>query len=102
MAGSSLTEAFAVSLQNLVFLIIALICLGPVVDLFVELAATLELSQPWAQEAMTQMMLFGNWFYYIIVVIGIVYVVYPIIYAIKRHRYMDVEPTQEEQSIMGQ
>lgn len=100
MPNSSLTEAFAVALQNLVFLIIALICLGPVVDLFVDLAASFELSQPFMKEIMVQMMLFGQWFYYIIVIIGVVYVVYPIIYTIKRHRYMDVEPVQDQQ-IMG-
>jgi uncharacterized membrane protein len=100
MAQTGLTQALAVATTGIIILIFDTLVLGQVVDLFVYYAATWELHQPVFRELMDQIMLFGRWFYYLIYILGILFVVYPIIFIIKRHRYMDVEPVQDQNMYM--
>jgi hypothetical protein len=95
--GDGLTQALAVSATGIIVLVFDVFCLGVIVDYFVMLAATLPIELPIFREIMGQFMLFGQWFYYIIGILGILFVIYPIIYTIKRHRYMDVEPVNDQQ-----
>ncbi len=97
MAQTGLTQALAIATTGIVILVFQTLVLGQVVDLFVYYAATWEIHSPMFRELMDQFMLFGRWFYYIIYILGILFVIYPVIFIIKRHRYMDVEPVQDQQ-----
>ena len=97
MGNSGLTQALAVSATGILILVFDAFCLGVVVDYFVYLASTLPIELPVFKELMSQFILFGQWFYYIIAILGILFVIYPVIYTIKRHRYMDVEPVNDQQ-----
>lgn len=97
MGNSGLTQALAVSAAGIITLVFDVFCLGTVVDYFVYLASTLPIETPIFQELMLQFIMFGQYFYYIIAILGIYFVLYPVIYTIKRHRYMDVEPVNDQQ-----
>lgn len=97
-----LTQALAVSLAGIVLLIFEIVLIGPIVDMFVWLAATLELNSAMGIATMPGIMVFAKWFYYIIYFLGVLFVIYPVIFIIKRHRYMDVEPTQFDEQTQGQ
>jgi hypothetical protein len=97
MAQAGLTQALAVAVIGIVILMVDTFCLGTVVDYFVNFAATVPIYSPIMRECMLQIMVFGQWFYYVIMCLGALFVVYPIIYVIKRHRYMDIENVQDEQ-----
>lgn len=96
MAQTGLTQALAIATTGIIILVFDTLVLGQVVDLFVYYAATWELHLPIFREMMSEFMLFGRWFYYLIYILGVLFVVYPIIFIIKRHRYMDVEPVQDQ------
>jgi len=96
MASAGLTQALAISATGIVILTFDAFALGVVVDYFVYLASTLPIELPIFRELMSDFILFGKWFYYIIYILGILFVIYPVIYTIKRHRYMDVEPANDE------
>jgi len=91
MADPGLTQSLVLSTTGIFILYLITMCIGPVVDLFVELAATLPIQHTWAAKLMTGLMVFGTWFYYMIVIIAFIFCVWPFIYLWKRHRYMDVE-----------
>jgi hypothetical protein len=100
-ANDGLTQALTVAATGVVMLLFDVFILGMVVDLFVYYAATWELGTVWGKECMLQMQLFGSWFYYIIYILGILFVVYPIIFVIKRHRYMDIEISNADEGSQG-
>lgn len=91
--GSSVIQAMGFSLFGLLILVIDVLALGPVVDYFLDLSTTFEIIDPSMQDSMQQMIFFGNWFYYIIFIIGAVFVIYPIIYTVMRHKYINRDTT---------
>jgi hypothetical protein len=97
MGQSGLTQALTVSATGIVVLTINTFILGQVVDLFSYYASTWELHSTAMRFSMDQIMVFARWFYYIIYILGVVFCAYPIIFVIKRHRYMDVEPVMDQQ-----
>ena len=102
MAQTGLTQALSVSAFGFVILAIDVLCLGQIVDLFTYYATTWELENIYMKQAMSQMIVFSTWFYTIIFIIAWLFVAYPIIFVIKRHRYMDVEGTSaNEEMYMG-
>jgi len=102
MANEGMTQAFAIAMTGIVILVFQVLVLGQVVDLFVYYAATWEIHSPIFQEIMEQFILFGRWFYFVIMILGFLFVIYPVIYIIKRHRYMDVEISQFDEQTQGQ
>jgi hypothetical protein len=96
MPNEGLTQALSVAATGIIMLVFDAFVLGQIVDLFVYYAATWEIHTPLMRQCMDELMIFGKWFYYIIYIMGILFVVYPIIYVIKRHRYMDVEPVMDQ------
>lgn len=99
MAETGLTQALAISISGLVILVFDTVLLGQIVDLFVYYASTWELYNPVMRACMQSMILFGQAFYWVILILAICFVVYPVIYVIKRHRYMDIE-TADDQALM--
>ena len=97
MAQAGLTQALAVSITGIIVLVFDVFCLGTIVDYFVYLASTLPIETPIFKEIMLQFILFGQWFYYIIGILGVLFVIYPVIFVIKRHRYLDVEAVNDQQ-----
>lgn len=93
-----LPQAFLISACGLLLLFISLIGLGPVVDEFVWLGASFELST-WGQPYMTDTRIYAEWFYIVIRILGIMYLIWPFIYIFRRHRYHD--PGQEEDELWG-
>lgn len=102
MVDSSLTQALAAGISGIVLMAFNVMALGPVVDYFIWFGGTLVIDNAVMRDAMLSIQLFGSWFYIICWVMSVLFVAYPIIYVIFRHRYMSVEPQQEEQQIMGQ
>lgn len=94
--NDGLTQALAVAAAGIVMLIIDTICLGPIVDTFIYYASTWAPQLVVFKQQMQAFVVFGQWFYYIIFVLGLIFLAYPIIFVIKRHRYMDVEPVSDE------
>jgi hypothetical protein len=97
MVQAGLTQALAVSATGIITLVFDVFCLGTIVDYFVYLASTLPIELPIFQELMSDIILFAAWFYYIIAILGILFIIYPVIYTIKRHRYMDLENVNDQQ-----
>jgi hypothetical protein len=97
MASAGLTQALAVSATGIITLVFDVFCLGTVVDYFTYLASTLPIELPVFKDIMSQMIIFSQWFYYIIAILGVLFVLYPIAYVIRRHRYMDIEPVNDQQ-----
>ena len=102
MAQSGMTQALTISAFGIVMLAFDVMILGQIVDLFVYYGASWELNSPVMKECMTQVLVFGTWFYAIIFVMAWLFMAYPVIYIIKRHRYMDVEDVgSNEEMMMG-
>lgn len=103
MAEPGLTQAISVSAMGLVMLAVDLVVIAPMVDLFVDLGSTtLPVGNIVMKECMTSILVYGTWFYTIIFIMAWLLVAYPIIYIIKRHRYIDVEEIgQSEEMYMG-
>jgi hypothetical protein len=99
MAQAGLTQALTIAISGLVILAFDTLVLGQIVDLFSYYATSWELQNIYMRACMSQMIMFSTWFYWIIMVLAVCFVIYPIIYVIKRHRYMDVE-TVDDQSLM--
>jgi hypothetical protein len=102
MAQPGLTQALSISAFGIVLLAFDTLVLGQIVDLFVYYAGTWTLTNSYMKEAMAQILVFGTWFYAIIFIMAWLFMAYPVIFIIKRHRYMDVEGTnQQEEMMMG-
>lgn len=93
-----LTQALLLSVCGILMLVVSLVGLGPIVDEFVVLGGSLELSS-WGQELMLGTMIYAEWFYLVIRILGILYLIWPFIYLFRRHRYRD--PGQEEDELWG-
>ena len=78
-------------------LVIDTLALGPVVDYFVAFAGNLDIHDPTMLFCMHEILTFGSWFYYLIFLCGCTLILYLPVYTIKRHRYMDVEPSMVEE-----
>lgn len=97
--GNSVIQAMGFSLFGLLILVIDNLALGPIVDYFIDLGTTFEIINPTMMDTMQTMMFFGNWFYYIIFIIGCVFVIFPILWAIARHKYGNADTLiMDEQS----
>jgi len=81
-----LTKALVVSLIGILVLLFTVFSLGPVVDTFVYEAGAFPLSN-WGQDMMPHVLIYGEWFYLIIKIVGFILCIYPFIYLFKRHRY---------------
>lgn len=87
MANISVTQAAVILINYTVFYFIILLGLGPVVDCFVyDIALDLPLT-PWGQEMMQEIIIFGQWFYWVLKAILAMVVLWVFIYIIRRHRY---------------
>jgi hypothetical protein len=102
MAQAGLTQALSIAAFGIVMLAFDTLVLGQIVDLFVYYASTWELQNDFMRALMQQIMVFATWFYTIIFIMAWLFMAYPVIYIIKRHRYMDVEDvSQTEEMYMG-
>ena len=102
MAQAGLTQALSIAAFGIVMLAFDTLVLGQVVDLFVYYASTWQLDNAFMRELMQQILVFATWFYAIIFIMAWLFMAYPVIYIIKRHRYMDVEDvSQTEEMYMG-
>lgn len=75
-------------------LIISLVGLGPIVDEFVWLGSSFPLST-WGQPLMKSSLIYAEWFYIVLRIVGVLTVIWPFIYIFRRHRYQDPEPEDE-------
>lgn len=91
-----LTQALLLSACGILLLIISLIGLGPIVDEFVWLAGSFELSE-WGLQYMPGTMLYAEWFYLVIRILGVMYLIWPFVYIFRRHRYHDRAPEEEDE-----
>lgn len=89
-----LTQALIISATGVFMMLITTIAVGPVVDQFVVLGGSFELS-PWAQRMMGEVMIYGDWFYIMIRIVALTFIVYPFIYTVRRHKYQ--RPEQEDE-----
>ena len=96
MGQSGLTQALTMSAVGIVMLALDVLVMWQVVDLFVYYASTWEINNVMLKGSMQQLMIFGQWFYYIVMIMSILFLAYPVIFVIKRHRYMDVEQVADE------
>lgn len=92
MAG--FTQALVVSAAGIMILIFTTMVLGQVVDLFIFYGTTWEIQNLVLRQCMNELMVFGQWFYYLTFYSGIVFMIYPFIYLVKINRYEDVIPAQ--------
>lgn len=90
-----LTQALIISACGILMLIISLIGLGPIVDEFVWIGGSFELSS-WGQQYMPGFMIYGEWFYLVIRILGVMYLIWPFIYLLRRHQYRDLAPEEDE------
>ena len=90
-----LTQALLLSACGILMLIISVIGLGPIVDEFVVLSGTYDLS-PWGQELMPGTLIYAEWFYLSLRILGVMYLIWPFIYLFRRHRYRDLGPEEDE------
>jgi hypothetical protein len=100
---SGLTQVLAVSFVGIIACGIYMIAIAPLIDYYIEFAATLPLLDPTMKSCMGTVMWMGHAFYLVVTVLAVCFVLYPIAYTIKRHRYMDVEPVgmADEQTFGG-
>ena len=102
MAQTGLTQALTMSAIGLVTLAFDVLVLGQIVDLFVYYAGTWEIQNEYMAALMSQLMVFGNWFYYIILLSAILFIIYPFIFIFKRHRWVDQEEiSMSEETNLG-
>lgn len=85
--GASVIQDLGFSIFGLLILVIDTLALGPIVDYFVDFATTLEILNPSMMSSMAGMVWFGNWFYYILFITGVLFLVYPILRRFGRHKY---------------
>lgn len=85
-----LTNALVVSMIGILVMIISVFSLGPVVDAFVYQASAFELSG-WGQEMVPHVLVYAEWFYIIIKLVGFIFCIYPFIYLFRRHKYTSDE-----------
>ena len=90
-----LTQALLLSACGILMLIISVIGLGPIVDEFVVLSGTYDLS-PWGQQLMPETLIYAEWFYLSLRILGVMYLIWPFIYLFRRHRYRDLGPEEDE------
>ena len=90
-----LTQALILSACGILMLVISVIGLGPIVDEVVWLGSSFELSA-WGQHYMPGVMLYAEWFYLIIRILGVMYLIWPFVYLFRRHRYRDMGPEEDE------
>ena len=90
-----LTQALLLSTCGILMLIVSLIGLGPIVDEFVWLGGSLEMSA-WGQELMPGTLIYAEWFYLVIRILGVMYLIWPFIYLFRRHQYRDLAPEEDE------
>ncbi len=90
-----LTQALLLSTCGILMVIVSLIGLGPIVDEFVVLGGSLEMSA-WGQQLMPETMIYAEWFYLVIRILGVMYLIWPFIYLFRRHRYRDLGPEEDE------
>lgn len=89
-----LTQALVISAIGVFVMLVVTIAVGPVVDEFVILGGSFELT-PWGQRLMGEFMVYGEWFYIMIKIVAIVFLAYPFIYTVRRHRYQRREDEDE-------
>lgn len=83
----SVSQAGALLIGSIIFYMIALLGLGAVVDLFVyDVAGELSYS-PMAQVWLGDIIIYGQWFYFIVKALIAIVVLWFFIFIIKRHRY---------------
>ena len=90
-----LTQALMVSSAALFMLILELFALGPVVDMFVFEAGSFEMTL-WGMDLMPDVLIYAEWFYIMIKILTVIFLIYPIIYVIKRHKYSEVTYEEDE------
>lgn len=102
MGDAGLTQSLTVAAMGIVMLLFDVLVFGQVIDLFVDLGHSLPIGSIPLQSSMAQILVFGNWFYTIVFILGWCFIAYPIIFIIKRHRYTDIEETSmSEETNMG-
>ncbi len=81
-----LTQALVIAAVGVFMMLITTIALGPVVDEFIVLGGSFDLS-PWSQGMMGEVMVYGEWFYIMVKVVALTFIAYPFIYTVRRHKY---------------
>lgn len=95
-AGVNVLQAMMVSVFGILILIIQMFAFSPIIDLFTDLATSLEIDNPSMLLSMSSMVKFSDWIYIIVAIVGITMFVYPIIVVVKKHRYVAVDTQQSQ------
>ena len=90
-----LTQALLLSACGILMVIVSTIGLGPILDEFVWLVGTYDMSA-WGQELMPGTMIYAEWFYLSLRILGVMYLIWPFVYVFRRHRYRDLGPEEDD------